>query len=440
MKFKQSILTIIFICGAVYASYSQDNLISKSTLQAIVADISQKLKSDYVFPAVADSMANYISQNMLNGAYDGLSDPNEISARLTKDLFLISNDNHIRVKFDKAMNKDLQGGSANQDPEPEVLERWKNEEKKKNYNFSKVEIIDGNIGLITLKGFSDFMDEASKVADAAMAYVANSDAIIFDLRLNPGGSPAMIRHLTSYLFKEPTHLNSFYHRIDDKITESWTTEKVNGKKMDQTPVYILISSRSFSAAEEFTYNLKHLNRGTVIGEISGGGANPGGYASIDKDFVMFIPTGRAINPITKTNWEGIGVIPHIEVPKEKALDIAQIEALKSILKTASGKDKAYLELLIANKEGLAQNIALTIDDLKKYTGNYGVERIRTITMENESLYITSRGASFQLKPIGDDLFVTDSNIRVQFKKESDEKITGLEILIPKGPTIFCPKN
>ena len=440
MKFKQNILIIIFFCFGTYPSISQDNLISKSTLKVLIADISQQLKSDYVFPEVADSMATYISQNMLKGNYDDLSDPNEISARLTKDLFAISNDNHIRVKFDKEMNKDLQGGNANQDIEPSVLEKWKNEEKKKNYYFSKVEIIDGNIGLIKLNGFSDFMDEASKVADAAMAYVSNSDAIIFDLRSNPGGSPAMIRYLTSYLFNESTHINSFYYRIDDKTTESWTTEEVNGKKMDQTPVYILISNRSFSAAEEFTYNLKHLKRGTVIGEISGGGANPGGYTAIDKDFVIFIPTGRAINPNTKTNWEGIGVIPHIEVPKEKALDIAHIEALKSILKTASGKDKEYLELLIENKEGLAQNITLTIDNLKKYTGNYGVERIRTIAIENGSLYISSRGVSMQLKPIGDDLFVTDSNIRVQFKKESDDNITGLNILIPNGPTRDYPRS
>ncbi len=337
------------------------------------------------------------------------------------------------------MNKDLQGETANEDPPPAILEKWKNEEAKKNFHFSKIEILEGNIGLIKLNGFSDFMEEAGKVADAAMAYIANSDAIIFDLRTNPSGSPEMIKHLQSYLFKESTHINSFYFRIKDKLTESWTTKKVNGKKLDQTPVYVLISNRSFSAAEEFTYNLKHLKRATIIGETSGGGANPGGYYAIDKDFVIFIPTGRAINPITKTNWEGVGVIPHIEVTKEKALETAHLEALKLLSKNSTGREKEYLDLLIENKTALAKNISLSTDDLNKYTGDYGAEKIRTISIKNESLYITAGGRSMELKPIGDDLFVTDSHIRIQLKKPSEGIITGLKILIPNGPTRDCPK-
>lgn len=440
MNLKNALLTLSLLFGGAYLSYSQDVKISKSTLETVVADIAQQLKSDYVFPEVADKMASHITQNLKNGTYDGLSEAHEISARLTKDLYAISNDNHIRVKYDLEMNKDLQGGSSNQDYAPEVLEKWENEEKVKNYRFSKVEILDGNIGVITLNGFSNFIAEAGKVADAAMAYVSNSDAIIFDLRSNPGGSPEMIKHLTSYLFKEPTHLNSFYFRIEDKTTETWTTKEVNGKKMDQTPVYILISSQSFSAAEEFTYNLKHLNRATVVGEPSGGGANPGEFTTIDEGFVMFIPTGRAVNPITKTNWEGKGVIAHIQVPKEKALDVAHLDALKAISKTATEKEKEYLDLLIANKTALAENITLSIDDLKKYTGDYGIEKIRTISIEKESLYIASSGRSMQLKPIGDDLFVTDSNIRIQFKKESNDKITGLKIIIPNRPIMECPKS
>ena len=440
MNLKQPVFLLLFIFAGANFTFSQDSHISKSTLEAVVNEIAQQLKSDYVFPEVADKMANQITRNLQNGNYNNLSDPNEVSERLTEELYAISKDNHIRVRFNQEMNKDLRGGNPNDDPEPAVLEKWKKEEAKKNFRFSKVEILEGNIGLITLNGFSDFMEEAGKVADAAMAYVANSDAIIFDLRSNPGGSPAMIRHLQSYLFKNPTHLNSFYFRMEDKLTESWTTKEVNGKKMDQTPVYVLISNRSFSAAEEFTYNLKHLKRATVIGEISGGGANPGGYVAIDNDFVIFIPTGRAINPLTKTNWEGVGVIPHIKVSKEKALDVAHLEALKTISKTATEKEKAYLTLLIENKTGLAKNISLSTEDLKKYTGEYGVERIRKITIEKETLYISSNGVSMPLKPMGDHLFLTDSNIRIQFNMASDNKITGLKILIPNGPTRDCPKN
>lgn len=440
MNLKQSLIVLVYLFSAASICSSQEVGITKSMMEAVIKDVASQLKSDYVFPELGDKMAQKIAENFQNGSYDKISDPDEFSSRLSRELYEISNDNHIRVRYNPEMNRDLQGADANENPEPAVLEKWKNAEKKKNYYFSKVEILDGNIGLITLNKFSDYIDEAGKVADAAMAYVSNSDAIIFDLRSNPGGSPAMIRHITSYLFNQATHLNSFYHRVGEKMTESWTSSDVNGKKMDQTPVYVLLSNRSFSAAEEFTYNLKHLERATVIGETSGGGANPGGYSSLENGFVIFIPTGRAINPITKTNWEGVGVIPHIEVPKEKALDCAHLEALKTVAKSASIKEKEYLEFLIENKMALSKNISLSIEDLKKYEGDYGVERIRKIIIENGSLYISSRGQSLQLRPMRNDLFVTESNIRVQFRTGSDDKIEGLKILFPNGPTRDCPRN
>jgi retinol-binding protein 3 len=39
-------------------------------------------------------------------------------------------------------------------------------------------------------------------------------------------------------------------------------------------------------------------------------------------FTVFVPSGRAINPITKTNWEGTGVLPDIAVPADSALGAA----------------------------------------------------------------------------------------------------------------------
>jgi hypothetical protein len=95
-------------------------------------------------------------------------------------------------------------------------------------------------------------------------------------------------------------------------------------------VYILTSKRTFSAAEEFTYNLQGLKRATVIGETTGGGAHPGRGYRINDHFMMFVPTGRAINPVTKTNWEGTGVKPDVEVPAEKALETAHRTAQQKL--------------------------------------------------------------------------------------------------------------
>ena len=448
MNHKKILFVIVLLISGINIANGQDMkdikkdiVITKSELKAVISDVCQHLKTNYVFPEIADKMVIHLNQNLESGVYDALSDPGEISARLSKDIVEISKDKHLRVLFDPKMNEDLQRSDVDRKPEPEVLEKWINNERKGNFGFSKVEILEGNIGLITLKGFSGFIEEgAGAIADATMAYVSNSDAIIFDLRSNGGGSPDMIIYLTSYLLKDAVHINSFYYRATDKIRESWTTKEVKGKKMDKTPVYILTSNRTFSAAEEFTYNLKHLERATIVGEVTGGGANPGDMMAVDKNFVMFVATGRAINPITQTNWEGVGVIPNIKTSKDKALESAHIAALKSLVKNASGSEKEYLELVLSNKKALSKNIKITVGDLQKYMGDYGGEMQPSVTIDKGQLAIGANGRKMTLQCIGEDLFVTEDNIRIQFEKDDKGGIVGLKILMPKRPTMNCPKK
>ena len=96
----------------------------------------------------------------------------------------------------------------------------------------------------------------------------------------------------------------------------------------QEPVYVLTSSRTFSGGEEFAYNLKNLKRATLIGETTGGGAHPGDGVNVQRPLRIGVPFGRAINPITKTNWEGTGVEPDVKVPAAKALATAHLMALE----------------------------------------------------------------------------------------------------------------
>ncbi len=437
MKPTKFIFLILLFHFCLNAGYSQKPTISKEELKAVITDISKKLKSTYVFPELADKMADAISKNLASGAYDNLTDPAEVSKKITEDLLEISKDKHIGLEYNPGGNQNNRGKKG---PSPEAVKRWKERNRKGNYGFSKVEILPGNVGLITLDGFTGFMKEGGPVADAVMSYVSNSDALIFDLRSNGGGSPDMIIHLTSFLLKEKTNINNFYFRKKDKITESWTTKKVNGKKLDHLPVYIVTSNRTFSAAEEFTYNLKHLKRATVIGEVTGGGANPGGIVPIDKNFVMFIPDGRAINPITKTNWEGVGVIPHIEVSEEKALEKAHITALEKLAEKATDSEKDRLDVLIKNIKGKGKNIQLSVEELQKYTGDYlgGLEP--TISIKDKGLVIGSSRKTMSLSCIGKDLFVTEDNFRVQFESDDNGKISGLKILTPDGRTMDCPRK
>jgi len=122
-------------------------------------------------------------------------------------------------------------------------------------------------------------------------------------------------------------LNTMYFRNGDRTEEFWTKPDVPGRRYEGKDVYLLTSRHTFSGAEEFAYNLKNLKRATIIGETTGGGAHHGENRKLSDHFSVYLPLARAINPITKTNWEGTGVKPDVEVPEQQALKTAYIMAL-----------------------------------------------------------------------------------------------------------------
>jgi C-terminal processing protease CtpA/Prc len=158
-------------------------------------------------------------------------------------------------------------------PTPDDETRMQTRLERDNCAFEKVERLPSNIGYLK---FNAFLDPAicGPTAMAAMNFLGNVDAIIFDLRDNGGGDPKMIAFISTYLFDEVTHLNDLYDRKKDATTQYWTLPYVPGKRLTGKPVIILTSKRTFSGAEEFSYNLKNLKRATIIGETTGGGAHP----------------------------------------------------------------------------------------------------------------------------------------------------------------------
>ena len=64
---------------------------------------------------------------------------------------------------------------------------------------------------------------------------------------------------------------------------------------------------------------------------------------IGRDCSFSVPFGRAINPITGTNWEGTGVAPDIERPQAEALRVAHREAIAAILEELGADAPTALE-------------------------------------------------------------------------------------------------
>jgi len=256
----------------------------------------------------------------------------------SKELQLISNHNEFAELIDKNLKQfdkhfKLSWTDSEKIDGNVPSESYWDSLKRKNSGFNRVEILSGNIGYIDFWGFDKVNDNSERRVANVMSLVSDTDAIIFDLRNNGGGHPEMVQLISSYLFKKRTHLNSIYWRFSDETDEFWTFRKVKGEKPRNVPIYILTSSATFSAAEEFAYDLQSLKRATIVGEVTGGGAHPMRFIDLESGFVAGIPYGKAINPITKTNWEWVGVKPDLKTPKERAFDLAYHSALENLLKT-----------------------------------------------------------------------------------------------------------
>jgi hypothetical protein len=350
---------IIIVIGntVIIAQQEQpDMTIDAKVRTEVIDNILKNLNESYVFPDVAKQMETDVRSRLKNSEYESITSAKAFAKKLTDDLQSVSRDKHLRVRYSyKAIPVREKKG----EPTAEEVKEFENYLKRINYGFEKVERMSGNIGYIDLRGFTDPVSGAETVA-AAMNFVNNTDALIFDLRQNGGGDPAMVALICSYLFGDKkVHLNDLYFRPENKTEEFWTNPSVLGKKYGDKDIYVLTSNRTFSGAEEFSNNLKVLKRATIIGETTGGGANPGGMFRMTENFGVFIPTGRAINPVTKTNWEGTGVKPDIDVPADQALKTAYLLALnKSMEKSKDEEFKGALKQLIEKNQK-------ELDELKK---------------------------------------------------------------------------
>jgi len=283
-----------------------------------VIDGAAKLLAElYVFPDIGKKMAAALRTPQKRTDYREITDGVLLATRLSDDLRAISHDKHVSVHFswDVVPPDPTDKPSQNRDTDTRLRKHL----EASNCSFEKAEHLPPNIGYLKFNGFAD-IDICAGTAIAAMNFLADSDALIIDLRDNHGGQSDMVTLIASYLFAVSTHLNDAYDRSENSTIQFWTAPFVSGKRFIDRPVFLLTSRQTFSAAEDFSYALKNLKRATLIGENTGGGAHPISPRRIDDHFTVIVPIGRSISPITKTDWEGTGVEPDVKVAAADALD------------------------------------------------------------------------------------------------------------------------
>jgi retinol-binding protein 3 len=308
-----------------------------------------------------------------------------------------------------------------------------------NYGFDAVERLPGNIGYVRMSFFAPFDRAAAKTpgarraGEAALALIENTDAVIFDVRRNGGGSPDMIDLLlTPFFGDKPVLLNRFYQREGDHSVGFTTLANFTGVRRPKTPVYVLISARTASAAEEFAYDVQTQKRGLIVGETSMGAANPGGDFDAGDGFSVFISTGAAVNPITGGNWERVGVNPDVVVPAADALARAQALALDQVVKTNASTSPTEARWTLDTLNAQAAGVRLDPARASEYVGDFAD---RTVAQRDGGLaYHRDRFPPAQLIPLGGDVFAVDGapTTRISFERDAAGKVAVLVVANSDG--------
>ncbi len=325
--------------AAQTAGRGPDTTIDAATRARVISGVLQRVEQGYIFPKTAAAMSQAIRARSRKHEYDHITSAHALADSLTAHLRGVSKDLHLEVVY-------RQGGVADEvpDAEPSAAERRERSEfgRRVNYGFERVERLAGNVGYLEIRSFNFDAAAVDSVLAAAMSFLAGTDALIIDVRRNGGGEPAMVAAVCSYLLPAKTLINKFYWRPQDRWDE-FRTGSVSGRHYGSTrPVYVLTSEGTFSGAEEFAYDIQTQRRGEVVGDTTGGGAHPGGMRRVTDSFGIWVPSGRAVNPVTGTNWEGRGVLPDVPVAATGALQTAHLRALERLLSTEAQEDRRVL--------------------------------------------------------------------------------------------------
>ncbi|MBS50628.1 MULTISPECIES: S41 family peptidase [Alteromonas] len=415
--FKSLIVSSLVLCNYVSAADCRD----------VSQIIAKQLEDNYVIENTATTLAQLIrSKSFLSGCNRQKSSE-DIAEFMTLELNKIANDKHLSVVYDPNWVSELKAFRSSNQAEAFADSRVM-ESPTDNYGFKKIEMLDGNIGYLDIRMFSD-SHLGGETLENAMKFLQHSDGIIIDLRNNFGGSPFMVTSLASYFFDLDTvHLSTFESRANGVLTrtQDWTSPYVPGPRFKDTPLYILTSSNSASAAESFSYAMQNLARATIVGEVTAGAAHGRSAEIVNDNYILTLPTSRPVDPRTNDNWERKGVKPNIETSSDNAFYVSYAEVLNTLIKNENsnlGLHQWVYPLVKAksNQYQLSQN------DIDQIIGTYGK---RKVFQENGKLfYQYLDDPAFEIELLDKETIVfkafTEARLQATYK---DKQVIALKML------------
>lgn len=319
-----------------------DVAVSASDNRAVVLALADVLRERFAFRERGAAAAREIEAMERRGVFRKARTAAELMALIDSQISPVVNDRHFRVRY---MGPEMTASFRDAPPTPAEVAAFHEEVRLRGGEIPEARWLEGNVGYLRINMFLDAAPSKEKLA-AAMGMLADTSALIIDVRGAPGGEPAGVANVIGHLVSERTATVRTQDRFDPSLGSTYHAEPrtpgFTGK-----PVYVLIDRRTGSGAEEFAYDLQAMRRATLVGETTYGAATPGGFRPLPAGFAAFIPMQIVTNTITGGNWEGVGVKPDVAAPAEEALARAHRLALEAVMERAQGVRRAIAE------EGLA---------------------------------------------------------------------------------------
>lgn len=404
--------------------------------RAVVEDVRNIVRENYVVPERRPAIDAVLAKGIGSGRYDGVG-PAELAQRVTDDMASVAHDKHLNLRFDpRAVATPRHGPGPGGPPDAAAQEV---QARSSNYGVVDLKLLPGNIRVMTYNGFIWTGPESARALDQAIEFLKGGDAAIIDLRANGGGSPDAVRHLASYFVAPNTLLVTFHMRSDPPTTSrTGPAAPAQGMWPKDKPLYVLISGRTASAAEEFSSHVAGFKFGTLVGETTAGAGYRNEIVPIDGGFALSVSVGRPELPDGRGDWEAKGVAPEVAVPVDQALSRALQLAYARLGAAAPGGHKVDYDWMAAAQGALVSPAPL-VRPIDAYAGRFGV---RVVSIEGSKLtYRRDGGLSSTLLPIGPDLFALDADplTHVRFTAEGGA-VTGFELLRSDGGSVVQPKG
>ncbi len=336
----KALIHLFFVTMSLLSTcaFANDQL-TAAERNSVIKRIQALIESDYVMVEQVERVNRALSDLNASGKYDNINDREAFAEVLTEDLRDISSDKHYGVGYKPELIASRRARAQESEAEAAVVEEptidW-NEwyAAQDNFGVEKAEVLDGNIGYLKITFFQP-LDWMQPVIDSAMAFVANTDALIIDLTKNGGGYSPSDSYLGSFFFDpEPVLWSTSYYRPTGERSSDSTFAEVGAPRYLDRPVVVLVGPETFSLGEKFAYSMKHFDKAVVVGEVTAGAANGISFSFVDDNFVIQIPAQRTVNPITQTNFEGAGVQPNVAASADEAFNVAYGYVLDRLIESA----------------------------------------------------------------------------------------------------------